>query len=580
MSSFVLLSAKQYISETVIKNLQSTILDVSQIIPRRTRVIRHRSKHLVFVELCAFETAVNGVGEDSSVEAMTFFDGVSWRDSDADFISLSECKVIDPNYLHGTFSLTEIDEAGKATVHYDPLCGHQVFYATGNGLAVISDRASICAALTGNNSFDEIFYTWMAVIGHGVGGRTRFNGVLRAPVGGHISVDNGTISVKSSASTFPKQQDALPQILEAYAQQIVKAYVLLYKNVGRFRFGLTGGKDSRLALAMLMKADLHRKVDFFVWDVATDKGGSADSLVAQHIANKFDLTFEVVPRPSAEAPALPLEALLRRIRAHTFITDGHLGAADLVALAKPSREMTCSGLYGELLKTFYKGTRPNSPGYDAEAIYATGLDRFSAFKPGTAKLLEDEIFGATHPFVPPEASARDYADGHYIVSRMPNWAGNRSNRRFSNLLLTPLYNRYLLKIPFSLSPGDRKSHKAHHDLIAAESEVLASVPFAADQWPKSSAFRSAPIKNPTGIPMGSNWKAAVMRSPDHRKAIANLLLGSSAGWTRYISKEIVAEKLLAEDDGLPRSLSGPILGMLTATISEDEKPMGPKMKCE
>ncbi len=579
MPSFVAISSKKALSEKEIARYQEAALRRALYVPASVKTYLHSSRRALVIELCAFEPASVVAGPDESVETLHLFEGYAWTMNSHRFLRTEDLADggIDPQDINGSFFWLRVDQNGVIAVDFDPLLSIPLFFATKESISVISDRMSACAAIVQASEFDQMFSSWISSIGFSVGENTPYTQVRRATVGSSIRAVGGALSFTQSTDLWGHHANLpLVERITRYKQSAVKALELAVKDQ-RLRVGLTGGKDSRLLLALLMEADLHHKVDFFVFDFASDKGGAADAIVARNISERFGLNIDIQPRTTATTEAPSFDALLTNLRTHTFVSDGLAGGWDRVSSAKqPSKQISINGLYGEVLKHFFKGSAPVEEGYSLETTILS-YDPFSAFKEETKQNLSDHLKGQMEFFSPAKANSRDISDVFYCTQRLPNWAAYHfSCQRFWRREVAPLYNREILSLPFCVPYTDRKDTWLHFEIINQISQDLAGMAFALDNWSPRFCKSPDPVKNPEGVPKHGGWQYAVVHSDELRKQIAEFVQSGSGSWTSLISKDVIADKVENGDLTMQQIVS--LLGIMVAEIFEKETLTGPKAR--
>lgn len=579
MPSFVAISSENALSEQEIARYQEAALRRALYVPASVKTYLHSSHRALVIELCAFEPSSVATGPDESVETLHLFEGNAWTMNSHRYLRTEDLAddATDPQDINGSFFWLRVDQRGVIAVDFDPLLSIPLFCATKGSISVISDRMSACAAIVEASEFDQMFSSWISSIGFAVGENTPYTQVRRATVGSSIRAVKGALSFTQSTDLWG-HRDHLPlaERITRYKQGAVKALELAMAGQ-RLRVGLTGGKDSRLLLALLMEADLHHKVDFFVFDYASDKGGTADAIVARNICERFGINIEIQPRTAATAEAPSFDTLLTNLRKHTFVSDGLAGGWDRVSSAKqPSKQISIIGLYGEVLKHFFKGSAPVAEEYSLETTILT-YDPFGAFKEETKQKLSDHLEGQMKFFSPPKANSRDISDVFYCTQRLPNWAAyHNSCQRFWRRGIAPLYNREILSLPFCVPYTDRRDTWLHFEIINQISPDLAGMAFALDKWSPRFCDSPDPVKNPEGIPKHGGWQHAVVRSDELRKQIAEFVRSGSGSWTSLISKDVVAGKVENGDLAMQQTIG--LLGIMVAEIFEKETLTGPKAR--
>lgn len=240
---------------------------------------------------------------------------------------------------------------------------------------------------------------------------------------------------------------------------------------------LTGGKDSRLVLAMLRSAGLADKVSFYI----SAPPEHADALAAKMIADRLKLRFEREERHRDTR-------LLEVMRRHVALTEGALNAMDLTGAATYHSRVGLHGLFGEL----YRGRGTIYP--DARAAARSVLSAVADLG-----LLRPEIKRAQNErairwFETQEAQGitPDRArDAFYARQFVPRWIGQaRLGDGLTALVTNPLYHRSIQQAYAALPHADRVGERVHFELTRRLCPELIDLPFAQAQWSAEMLRRS------------------------------------------------------------------------------------------
>jgi hypothetical protein len=314
----------------------------------------------------------------------------------------------------------------------------------------------------------------------------------------------------------------------------------MIEEQGELELALSGGKDSRLMLAILLDGDLHRDIKFTSWNFGTPEAPSADTQVATRLAERYGLNLEVATIPSATSTPLDPDAFLRRVATHTVITDGLVGAyAALPARIWPHKRLT--GLYGEALQHYAKGA--TEPTAEVRIDSFLPIDPFGALMPDARAALAAEAESEILRYQDEATEPGDPPDIFYITQRLPNWAGVQA---LYAGMFSPLYNLDLLALPFEVPVQDRKDLWVHHSIISDVSAELADIPFANDEWPARFREPAQAVTNPSGMPAFGSWQAGVNTSPPLRSAVTDLIADEHGPWWDWLDRERLLGLLRSE----------------------------------
>jgi hypothetical protein len=176
----------------------------------------------------------------------------------------TEPLVTSADTLAGVFMVASLSRQGSSALAADPLGLGLLYWGRSNDVVVLSSRASIAASIlaeaTGSTPRRDTFGVgWLAYTGYAIGPWTGYEGITVVPEGAVVEIDaRGTVELRrrpqpawraGSEALAADPRAALAEVREEIATAIRTAlrHPLTQRSVG-----LTGGKDSRLILALLL----------------------------------------------------------------------------------------------------------------------------------------------------------------------------------------------------------------------------------------------------------------------------------------------------------------------------------------
>ena len=427
-----------------------------------------------------------GAGAASASHAGTIWAGVPGRDRDA---------------VYARTSITRVDP---------------VYLAEVPGGVIVADRAT-WAAWTSSRLGDHDPLHLCALLNPGfpLGSVTPFTGVTAVPGATTLQLLNGSLTrlkappaaggapagnaapagfglapADSAGQAVPGLDGGLvpgraPSLRGAreVAEALVAAVAPLRDAGGPVELSLTGGKDSRLIAAALVKAG--------VPVVARTHGfeDHPDVVVAAEIARLLGLE-HVVRTPAAPGQRVDV---LGRIRATVLVADGMLSAFENVGRPDPaaSPALTAGGHGGALLRGGYAETsgRLASAGGLRRAVAparraarsAELLRRLTTRHLGLIRRGPAAAYAASlAPWTPRLARHPMQAlDDFYLVNRAGRWsAAARQAYLLRERLAQPLFDDRVVRAARAVPLADRVSGALSAAVLAELSPALAEVPLA------------------------------------------------------------------------------------------------------
>jgi Asparagine synthase len=334
-----------------------------------------------------------------------------------------------------------------------------VYLAEMTGAAMVSDRASWAAAVTGRlRDPDPAMIGAFLGLGYPVGGATPFRGVralgadrVLLAAAGRLAVararrdgegPGGALLAPSLPGGPVPPEPPLGETTPPYPPGAAGVAAALTEAVRPLReagtpvvLSLTGGKDSRLVAAALAAA----RVPF-----AARTHGFArhpDVVVAALIAERLGVE-HTVTEPAA--PGIPDEAdVLARLRAAVLVSDGMLSAFENTGQPNPPAghgAAEAGGHGGELLRGGYaqaawRTPAPLGAAAAAELFRRMTTRRLSLLRPGPARAY---LASLTPPAAALARGPLTALDDFYLVNRAGRWS---AAARQAYLLRSPLAQR-------------------------------------------------------------------------------------------------------------------------------------------
>ncbi len=392
--------------------------------------------------------------------------------------------------LAGVYSMVTLDADGRGWALSDPLGLRTLYVGETDDYTVCSSRADAAAwaldPTAARPAVDPLGTAWLPYVGYMVGDRTGFEGVRTLAQGSYLDVrpdDGARVRSWSSAPWIGDETEAAPHELVAAVQREIADHlrVVVALPAPVKVCGLTGGKDSRLLLSVLLSEGLAHQVRYLsLGDETVD-----DVAVARRLAERYGLDHrwgrhQVIPTsPYAD-------------RARTFVRrsggvrnlwdqDGEMTAPD---------EINISGFCGEMLRTNYplmtglRSTEALVARFDTGLHYGTpGFARDDVWPTLHAEALHALLDDRGHPSTP-----LDLIDLFYVGHRMRRWFATVVELEQSNRVV-PLYSLTALRAAFALGGQRRREEVLHRSVMRAAWPELVDEPFAGSGW----ADEAAPI---------------------------------------------------------------------------------------
>jgi hypothetical protein len=373
-----------------------------------------------------------------------------------------------------------------------------MYWHQGSDVALFSNRTSTIAAATGRAAWDVQALAWVLGTGTLHGEDMPASGVRhlppgregRVPWGGSdITVDGGPVWVWPEPGEMPLREDLDPAEWDEVTDELVANFRVLGSLTVPVRLYLSGGKDSRLCLALSKAAGLDNVMEARTNGADTSPEVQCAAAVADAVGFRH---VQVAPSEgSVPDPDVVWQKWWDRLHRHVYRFDAIVSPWD--GLTDPIRSMSLNvkGTAGELYRRGIKrmAQRQGRTTADLATIYATGADPLGILRRPEAEL---QAAWRAEWF---ERAARDVhfealPERWYVDFRMSHWNGPLAACHGGYLSLVPLLAPDTARKNMELVPKARSSDRFHFEVIRRAAPELLGIPFLGDVWDDSVVARS------------------------------------------------------------------------------------------
>lgn len=456
-----------------------------------------------------------------------------------------------PADVGGEYAVARLHGDGTLTAFSDRAGLHQLFHASDDRLAV-ANRAGLVATLVEDWRPDPAGLHWLPAIGYRVGEATAWRAVTQLAQGHALALAPGCVAVTPFADPvvdFGGERGWSASLEDQLDEGIAQAKAAILLGVpaeGAVDLPITGGKDSRVVLALALAAGLRDRLHLFTRGYA----GHPDVIAGAGIAAALGLPHRrEAPHGSDEPAHWSVERFFAKLSAQSWQSDGMVGGWDLILGERIATETIISGHVGEVLKAYSKkplGEGPLDP--IAMVRLQAPFDPMGILWPEAREALFAQLADGMARDRAAGAREADLPDLFYFRNRLPNWLGAiRGIKSFERQPVVPLGAPALLHLAFRLTPEERKRELLHYEIIARCAPELLTPPFALQRW--DAGLERAPRVDPVmpGVaapPVFGNWQYSINHNPAIRAALAAEIArhGDLTLW-RSIDRDALLDRL-------------------------------------
>ena len=381
--------------------------------------------------------------------------------------------VVVDDRLTGHYAKVELDRSGLGTVRRDPYGLHPLYIGRVRDITLIANRPHLVAVeierLTGKSAArDQHFAAWLAFCGYPIGDRTGYEDVRCVPFGAtmRIDPDRGARFSFTDAPWLLPAMDIDDSWIDRIECELIANLRAAVRAMGHTpRLQLTGGRDSRLVLALAVRAGLLQDVEI----VTHGKAETPDVIVAKDLATSLGFRHTLLKWDDGVVYRHQLCSHVGRVAGAVGCTDSS------ISLSKDGR-IALSGILGETLRT----NLPTRAGYQDLHSVVTG---YMAGPSGKAGILQQDAYtaaltdGIQNLLEPAEQMARpeDLFDAYYLQHRVRRWLSARPERFADEFF--PLYYPPATELAFQMDWRDRVAGRIHNAIIDRAGRLISEPPY-------------------------------------------------------------------------------------------------------
>jgi hypothetical protein len=453
--------------------------------------------------------------------------------------------------LDGTYNFVGVARGTGLRAFHDFSGLYPLYWYQGDDFAVFSNRSQSVAHAVGSRGWNTDALAWVA--GHGgnlVDEHMPARDVRYLPPGYAAGADAGSGHVRierSSTWIWPPPSDDLgrdnlsPGEWDDITDSLV-AHVRALPRIEGLRLGISGGKDSRLCLALAKAAGLDDRITTYT------SGGpdKPEVRVAREVAIAAGFVHDDKSRPEAQPqPAKrPVGGIWQRLQQNITRYEAVVGAWSALQNPTDPPFVNIKGWGGELYrrgneKDFRKTRSLRIDELQASFVKShRGMDLLGIMRPERA---------AQHAAWLSDWVARNaehvrsdlLPEKFYVDFRLGHWSGPNLQCAPRRVNINPLALRLGAMKNFELSQRARTAERFHFEVMRRAAPELVALPFFVDVWSRD-IVAGSPIALPTVSYAGRALARARRPLGAARRTLAPWTLGRrtnlNRGWT-LLAKE-------------------------------------------
>lgn len=388
--------------------------------------------------------------------------------------------------LKGSYSLVKI--LNGSVIAFGDYSGlNPLFYINNDDVCAVSNRQMLLARICTRFDHFVLNYkslSWLPGQSSIFGEDTVFAGVKLLQPGQYIQIEDSLqiypfplqVWSEEYRNLTSRDYDELTDILLGQARQINK---IPFK---RLIMSLTGGKDSRLVLALALESGLIDSVgEIFTFG----REGSPEIETAAYIAKSLGLRHKArITKPSD----FDLQARWKLLKYHVFQYEGSVCPWDGTNVPSKTNKsvLELHGFAGEIYKTMARHMFIDlrSP-EDAMILfenYQQGTDPLQVMKPDFYRYQRESMHAMVQDLFGNGIRLNDLANILYINNRLTYWTGLLTYNIISLLRVFPLINFKATRLAYRGGHELRQTGRIHFEIMRRLNKDLTELPFLEKGW--------------------------------------------------------------------------------------------------
>jgi hypothetical protein len=401
--------------------------------------------------------------------------------------------------LGGTYNFVGVTPQTGLRAFSDFSTLYPLYWYQGPDFALLSNRSTTSAAVAESDGWDVRALAWVIGYANLFGAHMPAREVEHLRPGTEAQVDRGSGALRlvgsptwvwPDASDGPGRDNLSDEEWEEATEALVANFALLHSFDGPLRLSLTGGKDSRLCLALAKAAGLGERIETFTAGGPGSPEVECAASVAHAAGVRHSARGASAPPTDAKVAAAPVfdpETTWRRLRQDAYRYEAVICGWSGLANQLRNATLSIKGFGGEFYRrgNAKQFRRKHVVSVDALAEmfvnYHSVHDPLEILQPDEAvfqrQWLRDWVYEAAK-----EVRLDVLPERFYVENRLGHWSGPLIQATPASKVVNPLLSSPAAKKNLELSMEARTSERFHFEVMRRAAPELVTVPFLSDTW--------------------------------------------------------------------------------------------------
>lgn len=455
-----------------------------------------------------------------------------------------ETEVSFKEHYTGDFSFVFMSPKGEIIASNDSSSFQHIYYSETKDYIFISNRQRCIRNIMKNSQIDLENIACLCTFETVLGTETVLKNVKRLEINSRLVYDRRKgLYIEGDPFYFIKEIPDLnySEYVKENAAVCVNRLKAVLNDVEDIEFPITGGRDSRVNLALLIQAGQREKIHTYT----TGYEDHPDVIVGKNISHHYNISHEFRERKPPQD--FTDEEILEKVMGAVFQSDGSLGVWDANMYLFQNNKVYFPGHASEAFKPYANSAILNYE--DAVDIKRFSVSKADFIKPQAFKQVYSKMEARVERCKQMGLTPKDTADSYKITDRLPNWQGYmiRQNDYFHNQIQV-LNNQNLFQLSYSAEPAYRETLRIHYEILKEVDPWLVETPFAIHGWNKELDkyvndglnISNAAIPLPRNMPFYGSWQLKLNTSDALRMKVWDILssFDNSEFWDWFDRKRV------------------------------------------
>ena len=463
------------------------------------------------------------------------------------------------DYLDGAYNFVGVAPDAGLSAFGDFSGMYPLYWHAGGAFTLVSNRSLTVSDLVGSREWNPRALGWVIARSNLTGDDLPLRHVRHLPPGvearadwgkGAFALDPSSGSIWPPPSDGPGRDNLTSEEWDEITDTLVGNVRALGSVDAPLRLGLTGGKDSRLCLALVKAAGLGDRVDVFTSGGPDSPEVQVARAVAQAagFAHGTPASSGMTAQPAADMASrarqassdVNVENVWRRLRRNITRYEAIVPAWTGLQNATHRPFVNIKGFGGEF---FRRGSNQRSHNTDVDSVDELAvqlaadhrnMDRLGIIRPAEAEYQAQWLKDWVHATA--QRTRRDLVhEKFHVEADFAHWFGPLLQCAPQSVTINPLVSRRAAQKNLELSAAARRIERFHFEVMRRAAADLALIPFLNDSW--------AP-----GLAAGSSLDLPQSPFPTAVKPTGRAIHPGNPGWRFLETERRTIERLFKEAD--------------------------------